>query len=223
MIYSMPRLLREEIFSLPPLGTINLHPSLLPRYRGPNPYFWMYHDMTSEGGVTVHFVDAGEDTGDVIFQASFPIPAGRPARDHGRTLDGSGSEAARRGARCALARRLSETPQPREVPYPRARRIEPGEQRELIDWKAWPIERVWHVLRGSESWLRAFDGPPGWRRAFRWTTGSYERGPVAGEPASIGRDRQGFYVVHPEGKIRLAVLYDARALARAVLGRLGIR
>ncbi len=54
VVYSMSQLLKEYIFSILKYGTIDLHPALLPSYRGPNPHFWMYHDGIKEGGVTVH-------------------------------------------------------------------------------------------------------------------------------------------------------------------------
>jgi len=73
-VASMTQLLRKEAFSIPPLGSINLHPSLLPLYRGPNPWFWQYHKMEREGGVTVHFIDEKEDSGEIIGQAPYPIP-----------------------------------------------------------------------------------------------------------------------------------------------------
>jgi methionyl-tRNA formyltransferase len=52
---------------------INVHPSLLPKHRGANPYFWTLHNGDEKTGVTFHLVDSGYDTGDILFQAGFSI------------------------------------------------------------------------------------------------------------------------------------------------------
>src|SRR5262245_30500751 len=71
-------LLPRAVFTIPPLGAINLHSSLLPRHRGPAPQFWIYHQDDRETGVTVHYVDDGADTGDILAQDAFPLPRGLP-------------------------------------------------------------------------------------------------------------------------------------------------
>ena len=73
VVYSMSQLLPEEVLNLFPRGIINAHPSLLPAYRGPNPYFRMFYDGTTETGITIHYLDKGEDTGDIILQEKIPI------------------------------------------------------------------------------------------------------------------------------------------------------
>ena len=73
VVYSMSQLLPEEVLNLFPRGIINAHPSLLPAYRGPNPYFRMFYDGATETGITIHYLDKGEDTGDVILQERIQI------------------------------------------------------------------------------------------------------------------------------------------------------
>ncbi len=53
VVHSMSQLLKANIFTIPRFGTINLHPSLLPKYRGPNPCFWMYFNMDLNGYIRV--------------------------------------------------------------------------------------------------------------------------------------------------------------------------
>ena len=60
------------------LGGLNVHPSLLPAYRGPEPLFWMYRDGALSGGVTIHKVAAELDAGDVIAQRAISINIGKP-------------------------------------------------------------------------------------------------------------------------------------------------
>lgn len=76
IVYKMPFLLPENIFKIPHLGTINIHPSLLPKYRGTNPWFWIYYNMEVLSGVTIHKMDKYEDHGDILAQASFSIVLG---------------------------------------------------------------------------------------------------------------------------------------------------
>ena len=75
---SFHRLLKPEVLNLFPKGIINCHPSLLPKYRGPNPLFWHYYNMDKKGGVTIHDVEKGEDTGDILRQEEFLIYPGMP-------------------------------------------------------------------------------------------------------------------------------------------------
>lgn len=63
----------KNVFSLPKYGTINCHPSLLPRHRGANPYFWTILNNEDIGGVTFHLVDENYDTGDILLQEAVTI------------------------------------------------------------------------------------------------------------------------------------------------------
>ena len=67
------RMLPEAVWQMPPLGTFNLHASLLPRYRGAAPINWAVMHGDSETGVTTFFLKHEIDTGDVIQQRSCPI------------------------------------------------------------------------------------------------------------------------------------------------------
>jgi methionyl-tRNA formyltransferase len=67
------KLLKRNIISVPKSGCINLHPSLLPYYRGMSPQHWPIINGDKETGVTVHFIDEGIDTGDIILQRKIAI------------------------------------------------------------------------------------------------------------------------------------------------------
>jgi peptidoglycan/xylan/chitin deacetylase (PgdA/CDA1 family)/folate-dependent phosphoribosylglycinamide formyltransferase PurN len=67
------RILKPAIFTVPAMGCINLHKGKVPEYRGMPPGFWELFDGASEAGVTVHFVDKGLDTGDVIATGTVTI------------------------------------------------------------------------------------------------------------------------------------------------------
>jgi methionyl-tRNA formyltransferase len=62
-----------EIFSIPKLKSINIHPSYLPNYRGQHVINWAIANGEYETGVTIHFIDEGIDTGDIIIQKRISI------------------------------------------------------------------------------------------------------------------------------------------------------
>ncbi len=64
------------ILDLPRLGCLNVHPSLLPAHRGPEPLFWAFRQGLYKTGVSIHFMHEGMDTGDILAQESIEIPAG---------------------------------------------------------------------------------------------------------------------------------------------------
>ena len=67
------RILPAELINLPPHGTINVHASLLPKYRGAAPIQWAIINGETETGVTIMQMDEGLDTGDVLLAEKFPI------------------------------------------------------------------------------------------------------------------------------------------------------
>jgi methionyl-tRNA formyltransferase len=67
------RILPPEVFTLPPAGTINLHASLLPKYRGAAPINWAIINGGKETGLTTIFIQEKVDTGDIILQKKVAI------------------------------------------------------------------------------------------------------------------------------------------------------
>lgn len=73
VVVAYGRILREQCLAIPPKGCINVHPSLLPKYRGPAPIQHALLNGDEVTGVTTIFMDAGMDTGDIILQRPVPI------------------------------------------------------------------------------------------------------------------------------------------------------
>lgn len=67
------QILKKDIINLPTIGCINTHASLLPKYRGRAPLNWAMINGEEYSGVTVHFIDEGIDTGDIILQEKIKI------------------------------------------------------------------------------------------------------------------------------------------------------
>lgn len=75
------RLLPESVFSFPPLGAWNLHLGDAERYRGAYPSIRALMNGDDNYGVTLHRIDSGTDTGDILAKLMFPIPKGCNGRD----------------------------------------------------------------------------------------------------------------------------------------------
>jgi methionyl-tRNA formyltransferase len=67
------RMLPEAVWNMPPMGTFNLHASLLPQYRGAAPIHWAVINGETETGITTFFLQHEIDTGDLLFQVTEPI------------------------------------------------------------------------------------------------------------------------------------------------------
>ena len=94
VVACFPWRLPRTVLELPRLGCLNIHPSLLPRWRGPDPVFWAYRQGDRETGVTVHRMDAGFDTGPILAQQPMAIPVGSRAPELARTLMAAGGRLA---------------------------------------------------------------------------------------------------------------------------------
>src|SRR5437868_7771728 len=66
----------RAILEIAPLGCLNVHPSLLPANRGPLPLFWTFREGHEKTGITIHLMDEGMDTGDILAQAPITVPDG---------------------------------------------------------------------------------------------------------------------------------------------------
>jgi methionyl-tRNA formyltransferase len=75
------RMLPESVWNMPPLGTINLHGSLLPQYRGAAPINWAVINGEKETGVTTFKLKHEIDTGNILIQENFPIDENETAGD----------------------------------------------------------------------------------------------------------------------------------------------
>lgn len=98
---------KKQIINLPKIGTINCHPSLLPKYRGPNPYIRVIINNEAETGVTFHLMDESLDTGPILLQKKIDIKQGFNG-DTGETLKNKCCVTAREGIKELLTTLNSE-------------------------------------------------------------------------------------------------------------------
>ncbi len=143
------RILPKEVFTMPPKGTINLHASLLPKYRGPAPIQRAILNGEKETGVTTFFIEETVDTGQWILQEKVAIGPEETAGELHDRLAKLGAE--------VLLQTLDLIEKDLALPHPQvgtptsAPKIHPEEGK--IDWKE-PAEKVFNRIR-------AFSPKPG--------------------------------------------------------------
>lgn len=76
VVACLPWRVPAVVLRLPRLGILNLHPSLLPAHRGPDPLFWTFREGQRETGATVHLMTAAFDAGPILAQEPLPVPDG---------------------------------------------------------------------------------------------------------------------------------------------------
>src|SRR6202140_2011958 len=86
------RIVPQWMLDLPPFGNINLHASLLPKYRGAAPIQWAIANGETVAGVTTMRIDAGLDTGDILLQQEIPIASNDTAEPLASKLASVGAD-----------------------------------------------------------------------------------------------------------------------------------
>ena len=89
--FHFDQILRAETIALAPQGGINVHPSLLPRHRGPMPAFWALQEEPPALGVTVHRLVPRIDAGPILAQRPMPLPPGISVSTAARALHAMGA------------------------------------------------------------------------------------------------------------------------------------
>lgn len=105
------KLLPEEILQAAPCGAINVHSSLLPKYRGAAPINWAILNGEAETGVTIQYMAQELDTGDIILQKSTPIGETEDAQALTARLAELGAEALSEAVRALSGGTAGRTPQ----------------------------------------------------------------------------------------------------------------
>ncbi|MGQ9928563.1 MAG: methionyl-tRNA formyltransferase [Chloroflexaceae bacterium] len=145
-------ILRRNVLAIPPLGYLNVHPSLLPRHRGPTPVAGAILAGDSETGVSIMLLDPGMDSGPILAQSVVPLP---PDARTGPLTD----ELFRLGARLlveALAAYACGTlvPQPQDHHRATVTRLLKKEDGQ-IHWSL-PAEQIERMTRAYDPWPGAY-------------------------------------------------------------------
>lgn len=146
------RILPRVLYSLPRLGSFNLHASLLPKYRGAAPINWAIINGERETGVTTFMLKEKVDTGGIVLQARLPIGPDDTAGDLHDRLAEVGAEIVLHTVRLIDSGKAKPVPQDDSAASP-APKIFPNDCR--IDWRK-PAVRVHDFIRGLSPKPTAF-------------------------------------------------------------------
>jgi len=180
------RMLPEVVWAVPPLGTFNLHASLLPKYRGAAPINWAIINGETETGVTTFFLQQEIDTGNIIFQEKEPIYPTDTAGDLYQRLMHKGAKLVLKTVQAIEQGKVQPQPQIGEVTHA------PKIFRETcqINWHKTPTE-IYNFVRGLAPY------PAAWTTLAEKNCKIYEVSPnpiILPSEASVGN----FYT---DGKI----------------------
>ena len=152
LVVAYGRIIPQWMLDLPPLGNINLHGSLLPKYRGAAPIQWAIAEGEHITGVTTMRLDVGLDTGDLLLAKAVPIAPHETAVDLFASLADQGAQLMVN----TLAGLTEGIVEPRPQNHAQAT-LAPVLKREdgLIDF-AMPAQRIYNRWRGFQPWPGAY-------------------------------------------------------------------
>jgi methionyl-tRNA formyltransferase len=157
------QIIPQTMIDLVPGGIINVHASLLPKYRGAAPIQWAIVNGETRTGITTMRIDAGLDTGDMLLKAETAIGPDENAVDLGRRLAVIGADLLIKTL-ADLAAIVPEKQDNAQATYAPMLKKEDG----LIDWN-WPPETIHNRVRGLQPWPGAYATFRG-QRLYIWKT-----------------------------------------------------
>ena len=177
VVAAFGQILPPAILGMPPLGCINVHPSLLPKYRGAAPINWTIINGESKTGVTTYLMDEGMDTGPILLSRQVEIKEDDTAEELGEQLAALGGDLAQETVQGLKEKGLQPIPQDEKgATYAPLLKKADG----LIQWEA-ATDRIRNQIRGMLPWPVAFTWLKGKRmKLFRGRTGD-----GAGAPGEI--------------------------------------
>lgn len=222
VVVAFGQILPEAILKLPPYGCINVHASLLPKYRGAAPIQWAVIDGEAVTGVTTMRMDAGLDTGDMIMKAEVPVAPDETGESLHDKLSEAGAallvktlDALREGT--AVFEKQDDS----KSCYAKMLTKELGR----IDWTQ-DAEAIERLIRGLNSWPSAYTGYHG--KTLKIWKAEVQNGDSDSKPGEIcevtkdsvcvqtGKNRLVLREVQMEGKKRMAVDAFLRGYPAAV-------
>lgn len=150
------RMLPEIVWNMPPLGTINVHGSLLPQYRGAAPINWAVINGEKETGVTTFKLKHEIDTGDILLQESLPIGEDETAGEVHDRMKEIGAKVLVETVKGLAENRIAEQPQTLNL-QPSTLHHAPKIHTDtcIIHWDR-PVESVHNLIRGLSPYPGAF-------------------------------------------------------------------
>ena len=148
VVAAFGQILPKSVLDIPRYGCINVHASLLPKYRGAAPIQWSILDGESETGITIMYMNEGLDTGDILLQKVVPIDAEETGGSLHDKLAETGAEALVEAIPGIIDGTLEPVPQG-EMTTPYAKQLTKEMGRLDFSWDAEKLERY---VRGLNPW-----------------------------------------------------------------------
>lgn len=196
------RMLPEMVWNMPPLGTINLHGSLLPQYRGAAPINHAIINGETESGVTTFLLRQEIDTGDILFSAKVSIGEEDTAGDLHDKLMETGAALLVKTVKAVAEGQSAGQPQPESAELKHAPKI----FREFcqIDWNK-PLKDIYNLIRGLSPYPAAFTELNG--KGLKIFKAAYEPGDTGETPGSYTTDGKTYLkFAAPGGRIAVQEL-----------------
>lgn len=212
VVAAFGRILPKIILDLPLKGCVNVHASLLPKYRGAGPIQWAVINGERETGITTMLMDEGMDTGAILLQESVPIAADDTAGSLSVKLAAVGGR--------LLIETLRRLKEGRLAPYPQdssQASMAPLLKKEdgLLDWSL-PAAAIANRVRGLSPWPGAYTylGADRW---IVWKAQALDRSAPAVLPGTIVEAaKEGLLVATGSGALRMTEVQPANSRRMSV-------
>jgi len=192
VVKSMPFLIKESTLSLARCGFINVHSAFLPCYRGPNPFVYQFLELKDRIGYTIHFIDEGEDTGDILYQDYLSL-ADESFRDiYKRLLENSSEKLVQLLSELEAGNELPLKSQPAKSPTTRGRRVKDAWP--LIDFEQITSKELYRFFKRAQPWLPRIDG---------YTVEKYVVDPLSKPSGKIENSASSMFVYTNDGYVIL--------------------
>ena len=138
--------LEADLLKIPKIGCFNLHPSLLPRHRGPDPLFWQFKDGSKNFGITLHRMEASLDSGNIIKQTKVNLPDGISITQANENLAIAGSHLITQ-----LTQTLANNQELLEIPQEEAKSTYQGfsSKNDYIVSDQWSAQRLFNFVKAT--------------------------------------------------------------------------
>lgn len=194
------RILPKEVFSIPRLGSFNLHASLLPKYRGAAPINWAIINGDTETGVTTFLLQEKVDTGNTLLQARLPI---KPDDDAGTVHDKLaevGGDIVLHTVRLMEMGKAAPKPQDNSLASP-APKIFKADCR--IDWNQ-PAVMIHNLIRGLSPYPTAFTTHDD--KVVKLYRSQVTQTPATGEPGIVAATADTLHVATRDWRLAITEL-----------------
>gem|GEM_PF-2076800 len=148
LVSCFPHKIQESLIAKAKVASVNIHPSILPEYKGPAPIFWQWRNGETTFGVTLHHLNSNLDEGDIVSQTTIQLENGTSGEESNKILSKLGSNL------------LIESLQKHHFPkHPQNRHGTYQSWPTSEDWyipTTWPVVRAFNFIRGVSDWKKPF-------------------------------------------------------------------